>query len=98
MFTIKYVKTRENETTYVVSFAFSSAITDGLTTSTYQKNLATYIPPLSAHPHSCVKGLITGELSRNWGQNNPDTFQEIHVRFIEQLSSHGHIQLVLIGV
>ena len=37
MFTIKYVKTRENETTYVVSFAFSSAITDGLTTSTYQK-------------------------------------------------------------
>ncbi len=44
---------------------------------TYQKdmNLYLYIPPSSAHPPSCFKGLIAGELRRYWLQNNPNNFQ-----------------------
>jgi hypothetical protein len=40
--------------------------------STFQKtmNLYTYIPPLSAHPNSCFKGFITGEILRYWSQNS----------------------------
>jgi hypothetical protein len=47
-----------------------------ITTSTYQKelNLYLYIPPLSAHPSSCFKGLINGEIFRYWTQNSPDNF------------------------
>jgi len=35
-------------------------------TKTFQKsmNLYLYIPPLSAHPHSCFKGLVAGEMRR----------------------------------
>jgi hypothetical protein len=59
---------------------------------TYQKdmNLYLYIPPLSAHPPSCFKGLITGELRRYWLQNNPDDFQNILCKFIERLTERGH--------
>jgi hypothetical protein len=41
-------------------------------TKTYQKplNLYLYIPPLSAHPTSCFKGFITGEILRYWNQNS----------------------------
>jgi hypothetical protein len=55
-----------------------------ITTETYQKsmNLYLYIPPLSAHPHSCFKGLINGELRRYWIQNNPSKFQELLLKFI----------------
>jgi hypothetical protein len=44
----------------------------GLQFSTFQKplNLHLYIPPLSAHPQSCLKGLIAGELRRYWLQNH----------------------------
>jgi len=60
--------------------------------STYQKpmNLYLYIPPLSAHPPSCFKGLITGELKRYWLQNDTSNFQNILVKFIERLHARGH--------
>jgi hypothetical protein len=63
-----------------------------ITTETYQKpmNLYLYIPPLSAHPYSCFKGLIYGELWRYWIQNNPVKFQEILLNFIQRLIGRGH--------
>jgi hypothetical protein len=59
---------------------------------TYQKdmNLYLYIPPSSAHPPSCFKGLIMGEVRRYWLQNNPDDFQKILCKFIERLTERGH--------
>jgi len=63
-----------------------------ITTETYQKpiNLYLYIPPLSTHPHSCLKGLLHGELKRYWIQNNPSKFQEILCMFIQRLINRGH--------
>jgi hypothetical protein len=63
-----------------------------VTTRTYQKdmNLYLYIPPLSAHPPSCFKGLITSEVRRYWLQNNPENFQKILINFIERLVERGH--------
>jgi hypothetical protein len=60
--------------------------------STYQKplNLYLYIPPLSAHPNSCLKGLIKGEMNRYWLQNNPQDFQTLLSKFIERLHARGH--------
>jgi hypothetical protein len=61
-------------------------------TETYQKsmNLYLYIPPLSAHPQSCFKGLIHGEVRRYWIQNNPSNFQAILLKFIQRLIHRGH--------
>jgi len=63
-----------------------------ITTSTYQKdmNLYLYIPPRSAHPSSCLKGLLHGELQRYWIQNNPTDFQEMAYKFIQRLLARGH--------
>jgi len=63
-----------------------------ITTKTYQKNmnLYLYIPPFSAHPPSCFKGLVTGELRRYWLQNSPEDFQEILCKFIDRLLQRGH--------
>jgi hypothetical protein len=60
--------------------------------TTFQKpmNLYLYIPPSSAHPTSCLKGLIIGELRRYWLQNDPDTFQTILIKFITRLLHRGH--------
>jgi hypothetical protein len=65
---------------------------NSITTRTYQKdmNLYLYIPPLSAHPPSCFKGLITSEVRRYWLQNNPENFQTILIKFIERLLDRGH--------
>ena len=61
-------------------------------TSTFQKdlNLYLYIPPLSAHPPSCLKGLIAGEIRRYWLQNEPEDFLQILSKFIERLLNRGH--------
>jgi hypothetical protein len=63
-----------------------------ITTSTYQKelNLYLYIPPLSAHPLSCFKGLINGEIFRYWTHNSPHNFVNLLSKFIERLVQWGH--------
>jgi len=63
-----------------------------LSTKTYQKdmNLYLYIPPLSAHPPSCFKGLIAGELRRYWLQNNHKDFKSLLRKFIDRLLDRGH--------
>jgi hypothetical protein len=62
-------------------------------TKTYQKDmkLYTYFPPLSAHPLSCFKGLIIGEILCYWIQNSDKTdFQNITTQFIHCLIDCGH--------
>jgi len=61
-------------------------------TKTFQKptNLYLYIPSGSAHPPSCLKGLISGELRRYWIQNGVKDFQEILAKFIHRLTLRGH--------
>jgi hypothetical protein len=53
-------------------------------------NLYLSIPPLSAHPQSCFKGLIHGELRRYWAQNNPSNYQAILLKFLQRLMDRGH--------
>ena len=49
------------------------------------------MPPHSANPPSCLKGLINGELLRYWRQNrNPNHFQTIVSKFIIRLLDRGH--------
>jgi hypothetical protein len=61
-------------------------------TSTYQNpmNLYLYIPPLLAHPPSCFKGLIAGELQCYCIQNSPNNFKHIVAKFITCLIERGH--------
>jgi hypothetical protein len=63
-----------------------------VTFSTFQKplNLYLYIPPLSAHPSTCLKGLIKGELYRYWMQNETQHFEKLTTKFIERLHARGH--------
>jgi hypothetical protein len=62
-------------------------------TSTFQKelNLYLYIPPRSAHPPSCLKGLISGEMRRYWLQNNTKNFESMLEKFIIRLTDRGHL-------
>ena len=61
-------------------------------TKTFQKdmNLYLYIPARSAHPPSCLKGLIMGETRRYWIQNNKADFTTILAKFIQRLTERGH--------
>jgi hypothetical protein len=53
--------------------------------------LYTYIPPLSAHPNSCFKGFITGEILCYWSQNsNKQDFISITPQLIQRLVNRGH--------
>jgi hypothetical protein len=68
-------------------------IQDQIQTKTFQKelNLYLYTPPTSAHPSSCFKGLITGELIRYWTQNTQKKdFIHITQLFIQRLRQRGH--------
>ncbi len=63
-------------------------------TTTFQKdlNLYLYLPPLSAHPPSCLKGLINGKLCRYWTQNTThEDFQDVLTKFIARLLDRGHM-------
>jgi hypothetical protein len=61
-------------------------------TSTHQKplNLYLYLPTRSAHPSSCLKGLIKGELNRYWIQNQTLDYQELVAKFITHLANQGY--------
>jgi hypothetical protein len=70
-----------------------SIINDKIEIKTFQKlhNLYFYIPPTSAHPSSCFKGLITGEIVRYWAQNTQvKDFIHITQLFIQRLIQRGH--------
>jgi len=84
------IETPSNSTVFL---DLNLKLEDGMIqTSTYQKslNLYLYIPPNSAHPPSCLKGLISGELRRYWLQNDIDNFQTMLTKFIERLIDRGH--------
>ena len=63
-----------------------------ITTKTFQKpmNLYLYIPPTSAHPTSCYKGLIVGNFLRFRKQNNDKDFCNLLGNFAEHLLARGH--------
>jgi hypothetical protein len=84
----------ETPSTSSTSLDLTITINEGkIHTTTYQKplNLYLYIPPLSAHPHSCIKGLITGEILWYWNQNStPEELIDITTLFIQCLINRGH--------
>jgi hypothetical protein len=78
-----------NPTTSTNFLDLQISISNGkIHTKTFQKplNLYLYIPPTSAHPLSCFKGLITGEILRYWLQNTQqEDFINITQQFIQLL-------------
>ena len=63
--------------------------------TTYQKwmNLYLYIPPHSAHPASCFKGLVFGILQRYWQQNTDRAdFTKFAGLFFNRLLARGHAE------
>ena len=63
-----------------------------VTTKTFQKpmNLYLYIPPTSAHPTSCYKGLIVGNFLRFRKQNDDENFCNLLGNFAQHLIARGH--------
>jgi hypothetical protein len=53
-------------------------------------NLYLYIPPTSAHPTSCIKGLIVGNFIRFRNQNNDENFCQLIENFAKHLYERGH--------
>jgi hypothetical protein len=92
----------ENLTTSTTFLDLTIQIVDQkIQTSTFQKelNLYLYIPPISAHPTSCFKGLIVGELLRYWNQNSSQQdFINITNTFISRLLQQSHLLEDLIPI
>jgi hypothetical protein len=68
-------------------------ITNGkIISRTFQKsmNLYLYIPPVSAHPTSCFKGLIVGNFLRFRKQNENTNFCALICNFARHLLARGH--------
>jgi hypothetical protein len=86
--------TIENPSSHTVFLDLNIYIRNSkIITTTFQKdlNLYLYLPPLSAHPPSCLKGLINGELRRYWTQNTThEDFQDVLTKFITRLLDRGH--------
>jgi hypothetical protein len=63
-----------------------------IVTRTFQKsmNLYLYIPPISAHPTSCFKGLIVGNFLRFRKQNTDENFSTLIGNFAQHLLARGH--------
>ena len=60
---------------------------------TFQKehNLYLYLPPQSAHPPSCLRGLVVGLLQKYWKQNTTTSaFAAIITQFYRRLRRRGH--------
>jgi hypothetical protein len=53
-------------------------------------NLYLYIPPISAHPTSCFKGLIVGNFLRFCKQNDDENFCTLIRNFASHLLARGH--------
>ena len=89
--TLKWVIEEPSKSTHFLDLNISIA-DSSFNISTFQKplNLYLYIPPLSAHPPSCFKGLIHGETKRYWTQNNPSDFTNILSKFMTRLVQRGH--------
>lgn len=83
-----------SERTNTVNFLdLTLTITNGIiVTRTFQKamNLYLYIPPISAHPTSCFKGLIVGNFLRFRKQNTDENFRNLIGDFAKHLIARGH--------
>jgi hypothetical protein len=89
---LKWVISNLNTTVNILDLNITINSTNKIEISTFQKemNLHLYIPPSSAHPPSCLKGLIIGELLRYKKQNNKEDFVKIATSFLERMAARGH--------
>jgi hypothetical protein len=89
---LKWVVTELNTSVNFLDLNISINSHNKIEINTFQKdmNLHLYIPPSSAHPPSCLKGLITGELFRYKLQNNNTDFTTITSSFLERMTARGH--------
>jgi hypothetical protein len=90
--TLKWVIADPSTSVNFLDLTISITPKNKLEFSTFQKamNLHLYIPPSSAHPPSCLKGLVTSELLRYRIQNNNKDFVKITTSFIERMVARGH--------
>jgi hypothetical protein len=88
---LKWVVSDRNTTVDFLDLTLT--LTQGrITTRTFQKsvNLYLYLPPVSAHPEGCYKGLIVGNFLRFRKQNNDEDFKSLIATFAQNLFKRGH--------